>query len=114
MSLALPSIGQLSMNQAPILLQPPMSGINFTHGHISIPTTRATHMLTSSSLLSHDVPSSSNVVSSATTPSPMSSGLVFLPSSQASNPITVTQFAQPIPPTIQIGTSSIPLTRGKL
>ena len=86
----LPSIGQLSMNQPPILSQPSTCEITFTQGQNSIPSTRATHMLRPSGLLGHTMPFSSHNVSNVATLVPISSSMYLLSSSQVGNPLVVT------------------------
>jgi hypothetical protein len=75
-------------------------------------TTRVEHILTPSTFLGHPIPFSSHIVSSVASLSPISSGMLLLSSNQVNNLLVVTQSAQPIPTTIQVGTT-IPLAREK-
>lgn len=70
-------------------------------------------MLILSSLFGHTIPCSSHIVISVSNPIPMFSGMFQVSSSQVGNPLGVTQYSQPIPMTIQIGTYSIPLAKRK-
>ena len=78
-----------------------------------VPTTRYMPMLIPSELLDHPIlPPSSQVVHGSATPIPKSSGLVFPLPTQAGSTMEVTQIVSPIPATIQIGNSSMYVTRG--
>lgn len=100
------------MTSGMFLLSFSQVGNIFTQGQTCIPATRPAHMLTPTIFLGHIICSSSHIANNVATLGPMTSGMFLLSSSQANNTLAVTQSAQPIPMTIQVGIASVLLSKG--